>query len=46
MKAGKLNAKGEYPKGTINYLVKKSIDNYYKIYAKYAKETYGILQEN
>ena len=40
-KAGKLNAKGEYPKGTINYLVQSSLRDYFEKYKHYAKETHG-----
>ncbi|MBQ8785525.1 MAG: AAA family ATPase [Alphaproteobacteria bacterium] len=43
IKAGKVNEKGEFPKGTVNYMVKQSLDNYYKLHAKYAKETFGCL---
>ena len=43
IKAGKINEKGEFPKGTVNYMVKQSLDNYYKLHAKYAKETFGCL---
>lgn len=43
LKAGKLNTKGEYPKGTINYLVQQSLKQYYEDYAKFAKETHGSI---
>lgn len=43
IKAGKANEKGEFPKGSVNYMVKQSLDNYYKLHAKYAKETFGCL---
>ncbi|MBP3546235.1 MAG: AAA family ATPase [Alphaproteobacteria bacterium] len=43
IKAGKVNKNGEFPKGTVNYMVKQSLDNYYKLHAKYAKETFGCL---
>ncbi len=43
IKAGKVNEKGEFPKGSVNYMVKQSLDNYYKLHAKYAKETFGCL---
>ena len=42
-KAGKLNAKGEYPKNTVNYLVQQSLKEYYRDYVHYAKETNGCL---
>ena len=43
LKAGKLNTKGEYPKGTINYLVQQNLKQYYEDYAKFAKETHGSI---
>lgn len=43
MKAGEANSKGEYPKGTVNYLVQENLQRYYKEYARYAKETYGCM---
>ena len=42
-KAGKLNAKGEYPKNTVNYMVTQSLREYYNDYVHYAKETNGCL---
>ena len=41
--AGKPDKKGEFPKGTVNYLVKKSLENYYKKYVQFARETHGCL---
>jgi len=41
IKAGKPDSKGEYPKGTVNYLVKQSLERYYGLYCSYARETYG-----
>lgn len=43
MKAGKPNKKGEYPRGTVNYEVKRGLEHYYKRYVYYAKETHGCL---
>lgn len=43
IKAGKANAKGEFPKGSVNYLVKQSLEEYYRIHAAYAKETFGSV---
>ena len=43
LKAGKPNAKGEYPKGTVNYLVKQSLENYQRLYAMYAKDSFGSI---
>lgn len=43
VKAGEPNKKGEYPKGTVNYLVQESLRQYYRDYARYAKETHGCL---
>lgn len=42
--AGKLDKKGKYPEGTVNYQVKKKLDEYYQLYAKYARETHGCLE--
>ena len=42
--AGKLDKKGNYPEGTVNYQVKKKLDEYYQLYAKYARETHGCLE--
>ena len=41
MKAGKPNAKGVYPKGTVNALVAEKLDEYYKSYVRFAKEIKG-----
>ena len=43
VKAGKPNAKGEYPKGTVNRMVQDSLKSYYEDYARYACETKGCL---
>nr|QJR98154.1 ATP-dependent protease [uncultured Alphaproteobacteria bacterium] len=43
IKAGKPNAKGEFPKGSVNYLVKQSLDKFYQLHAAYAKETFGSV---
>ncbi len=43
IKAGKMNAKGEFPKGSVNRMVKESLDKYYHLYAQYAKETFGCV---
>ena len=43
IKAGKPNAKGEFPKGSVNRMVKESLDNYYRLHAQYAKETFGCV---
>lgn len=43
VKAGVPDSKGNYPKGTVNYLVDESLRQYYKDYARYAKETHGCL---
>ncbi len=41
--AGKPDKKGEFPKGTVNYLVKKSLEHYYDRYVQFARETHGCL---
>ena len=41
--AGVPDKNGNYPKGTVNYMVAKSLDEYYKYYVRYAKETQGCL---
>lgn len=41
--AGKADKDGNYPKGTVNYLVKKSLDAYYERYVQFAKETHGCM---
>ncbi len=43
VKAGKADKSGKYPKGSVNYAVQESLRQYYKDYAKYAKETHGCL---
>ena len=43
VKAGKVDNNGNYPKGTVNYLVEESLRQYYQDYARYAKETLGCL---
>ncbi|MCQ2734931.1 MAG: flavodoxin-dependent (E)-4-hydroxy-3-methylbut-2-enyl-diphosphate synthase, partial [Alphaproteobacteria bacterium] len=42
-KVGKADAKGNYPKGSVNYLVKQSLQTFYEDYRKYACETYGKI---
>ena len=41
--AGKPNKDGNYPKNTVNYMVKKSLEHYYERYVHFAKETNGCL---
>lgn len=43
VKAGKADNNGNYPKGTVNYMVEESLRQYYQDYARYAKETLGCL---
>lgn len=43
VKAGKADKNGEFEKGTVNYKVQESLRNYYKDYARFAKETSGNL---
>ena len=41
IKAGKVNAKGVYPKGTVNAMVAEKLDAYYQSYVRFAKEIKG-----
>ncbi len=41
--AGTADKDGNYPKNTVNWMVKKSLEKYYKQYVFYAKETYGCM---
>lgn len=41
--AGKLDKKGKYPVGSVNYQVQKKLEDYYQLYAKYARETHGCI---
>ncbi len=41
--AGKPDKRGRYAKGTVNYLVQQSLEEYYKDYVKFAKETHGAM---
>lgn len=41
--AGKADKNGNYPKGTVNHMVQKSLENYYKRYVHFARETHGCL---
>lgn len=43
IKAGKPDKHGNYPKGTVNYAVRQGLENFYKRYVKFAKETHGCL---
>ena len=45
IKAGNPDKNGNYPKGTINALVKESIDRYYEKYVRYAQETNGCMSK-
>jgi lon-related putative ATP-dependent protease len=41
--AGQPDANGDYPEGTVNALVAKHLDEYYRCYVRYAQETHGCL---
>lgn len=41
--AGKPNKKGQYPRGSVNYLVQQSLAEYYKDYMRCARETHGAV---
>ena len=43
MKAGAADKNGKFPRGTINNRVQKALDEYYKRYVRFAKETHGCL---
>ncbi|MDR1026330.1 MAG: AAA family ATPase [Lactobacillus sp.] len=42
-KAGVADKNGNFPKGTVNYMVKKEIERYYQKYVQYAQETHGCM---
>ena len=41
--AGKADKRGRFPKGSVNYLVQQSLDEYYKDYVRCARETHGAI---
>ena len=41
IKAGVADKNGKFPKGTVNYQVQQSLNEYYKDYIKCARETHG-----
>lgn len=41
--AGKADKRGRFPKGTVNYMVQQSLEEYYCDYVKFAKETHGAV---
>ena len=41
--AGKADKRGRFPKGTVNYMVQQSLEEYYRDYVKFAKETHGVV---
>ena len=41
--AGKADKSGRFPKGTVNYMVQQSLEEYYRDYVKFAKETHGAV---
>ncbi len=43
IKAGQPDKNGNYPKNSVNYAVQQGLSNFYKCYARYAKETHGCL---
>lgn len=42
-KAGKPDKNGQYPQGTVNYLVAQNLEDYYRCYVRYSQETHGCL---
>ncbi len=43
VKAGKPDKNGNYPKGSVNYLVAKNLEEYYQCYVRFAQETHGSI---
>ena len=43
VKAGIADKNGKFPKGTVNYQVQQSLNEYYKDYVRCARETHGAL---
>lgn len=41
--AGKADKRGRFPKGSVNYMVQQSLEEYYRDYVKFAKETHGAV---
>ena len=39
----KADKRGKFPKGSVNYLVQQSLEDYYKDYVRCAKETHGAI---
>lgn len=44
-KAGTPDKNGQYPKGTVNYMVAQSLEEYYRCYVRYAQETHGNINQ-
>lgn len=44
--AGKRDKNGKYPKGSVNDLVAKNLEDYYRCYIRYAQETHGCLERD
>lgn len=43
VKAGVVDKNGKYPRNTVNHAVQRALEEYYKRYVHYAKETHGCL---
>lgn len=43
IKAGKLDKRGRYPRGSVNWHVQQSLEEYYRDYVRCAKETHGAI---
>lgn len=41
--AGKADKRGRFPRATVNFLVQQSLEEYYRDYVKFAKETHGAV---
>ena len=43
--AGRADKNGNYPKNTVNGMVKRALEEYYREYVHYAKETHGCMSK-
>lgn len=45
VKAGTPDKNGNYPKGSVNYLVAKNLEDYYRSYIRYTQEMHGCIKQ-